>query len=174
VKKRGRPRKNPNDIPAPSSVPKKRGRPFSTPDGAAKAAAKGEGRIIRTAAPKKRGRPFKSFEHTFVRQDPEYVPFLCEWTNCPAELVNLETLEHHVLSIHAKRRSGLYCQWAKCKAPLVETDEVVETVPGHRTPFASKAELKEHIKQEHLIPMAWHMGDGPKESSTGMSLFPYD
>jgi len=174
MKKRGRPRKDPSEIPPPSSIPKKRGRPFSTPDGAAKAAAKAEGRIVRpagpsTAGPKKRGRPFKKFEHTFIRQDPEYVPFLCEWTNCPAELVNLETLEHHVFCIHAKKRSGLFCQWAKCKAPL-GGPHGHEMVPD-QTPFASKAELKEHIKQEHLIPMAWHVGDGPRESST--SMFPF-
>jgi hypothetical protein len=127
--------------------------------------------VIHTTGPKKRGRPFKTFEHTFIHQDPEYVPFLCEWANCPAELINLETLEHHVLSVHAKKRSGLICQWAKCKAPWDETDGAHESVSGHRTPFASKAALKEHIKQDHLIPMAWHMGDGPKESSTGIILF---
>lgn len=161
--KRGRPRREVNYTIPPSLTPKKRGRPFSTPDAAARAAAKAEGRA--SQAPKKRGRPFQKFEHTFIEQEAEYLPFLCEWKDCPAELINLETLRNHIFSVHMRHNKDTRCLWAQCKASHEEKDQLHKPAKGNPS-FNSEREFKEHVNKTHLIPFAWHMGDGPKESSS--------
>jgi hypothetical protein len=170
-KRRGRPCKQVDYTIPPNLTPKKRGRPISTPEGAAQAAAKAEaeGRPHTSQAPKKRGRPHKKFDHTFVHQNPEYVPFLCEWKDCPAELINLEILRNHIFSVHMRQHGVLRCRWANCKGSQEEKNESNEPAIGHHPSFNSEREFREHVNEAHLIPFAWHMGDGPKESSFSMS-----
>ncbi len=103
---------------------------------------------------KRRGRPPKAPSpppaHIFRRLQPAYLEFLCEWSGCKAELQNLETLRRHVLVVHVKRQSGRHCLWGKC---------------GEKTPrgllHEDQASLVSHLEQTHMIPISWHVGDGP-------------
>lgn len=76
-------------------------------------------------------------------------PFRCEWEGCQSQLHNLNTLKRHVVIVHCrgKRRE---CLWRRCAYTGItfDTDE----------------ELAEHLGEEHFIPYAWHLGDGPKIS----------
>lgn len=167
--KRGSPPKNTEQNPPVHPNSKKRGRPFKTTESAARAAAATSDST--DGISKKRGRPFKVRTQLEIPvPEPEYIPFICEWKGCPAELQNLETLEVHVFNVHSKKQpSGKrFCLWGKCGAKH-ETDKAVDSQP-HDEPneFRSKAEWKDHVTQQHLVPFAWHMGDGPKGTSLCM------
>lgn len=77
---------------------------------------------------------------------PRFPEFLCEWTGCKAELHNLETLRRHVLFVHGG--SGCRCFWGKCMASVATADE-----------------FRSHVEEAHMVPVAWHMGDGPRNWS---------
>lgn len=93
---------------------------------------------------KKRGRPSRPVSppphELYRRQNPRFLAFLCEWKGCKAELHNLETLQKHVRIVHP----GNYCAWGKCKGDV------------H---FDS---LTQHVEDKHLVPLSWHVGDGPR------------
>jgi hypothetical protein len=169
--KRGRPFKNPEQTPTIDLNFKKRGRPFKTAESAARAAAAGSDST--DGITKKRGRPFKLRTQLDIPvPEPVFIPFICEWKGCPAELHNLETLEAHVLNVHNKKQpsGNRVCLWGKCGVKHEPTDEATEfPTPDEPHEFKSKAEWKDHINQRHLIPFAWHMGDGPKGTSLCMS-----
>jgi hypothetical protein len=164
-KKRGRPFKSSPGIRFEEPVMKKRGRPFSTPHAAAKAAA-----ASRSAEPKKRGRPFTIRHHVEVPvPDPIYIPFICEWKGCPAELQNLETLRMHLFNVHGKKStSGFYtCLWDKCINPAEEMEDLE---PDKKVfEFKTKATWKDHVEKAHVTTVAWYLGDGPKGSHFCMS-----
>jgi hypothetical protein len=167
-KKRGRPFKSSPGIRFEERVIKKRGRPFGTPDAAAKAAAAA---TSRSAEPKKRGRPFTIRHHVEVPvPDPIYIPFICEWKGCPAELQNLETLRMHLFNVHCKKSSsGFYtCLWSKCINPVEEMEDLEpdKKVFG----FKTRAIWKDHVEKAHVTTVAWYMGDGPK--GTGFCMPP--
>jgi hypothetical protein len=171
-KKPGRPAKNPtssrSNSPASTpllKVPKKKGRPFRTPEAAAAAAKKAADKAAGVV--KKRGRPF-GFK---IRRQPDvptpegvYHPFLCEWNGCEAELQNLETLKKHLKVVHRKRNENgkLECRWGKCGVEKEikdsETGEIRMEVKG--VEFHYKEMWMKHIAM-HLLPVAWQMGDGP-------------
>jgi hypothetical protein len=166
-KKRGRPFKNSPGTPLEEPLAKKRGRPFSTLDTAAKVAATASG----SAEPKKRGRPFTIRHHVEVSvPEPIYIPFICEWKECPAELQNLETLRMHLFNVHGKKSpSGFYtCLWGKC----CKLDEEVEGLELDKKAlgFKHKATWKDHVEKAHVTTVAWHMGDGPKGTDFCMLL----
>jgi hypothetical protein len=173
-KKRGRPFKNSNEVPASDPNPKKRGRPFKTAESAAKAAA---GSDSADGLPKKRGRPFKVRTQLDIPvPEPVFFPFICEWEGCPAELQNLETLETHVFNVHDKKQSSgsRLCLWDKCGAKHEPSGDMTKSSKAHvdRNEFKNKMEWKEHIKERHLIPFAWYMGDGPRGTSLCMPNLP--
>lgn len=107
---------------------------------------------------KRRGRPPRQPSppprDLYHRLDPPFLAFLCEWEGCKAELHNLETLRRHVNVIHVQEQEdGRCCMWGKC---------------GRREPvlgFGGAEELEAHVEGEHLEPFAWHVGDGPANSS---------
>jgi hypothetical protein len=165
-KKRGRPFKSSPRIRFEEPVMKKRGRPFSTPHAAAKAAAAAP----RSAEPKKRGRPFTIRHHVEVPvPDPIYIPFICEWKGCPAELQNLETLRMHLFNVHGKKStSGFYtCLWDKCINPVGEMEDLEPDKKAFE--FKTKATWKDHVEKAHVTTVAWYLGDGPKGSDFCMS-----
>jgi hypothetical protein len=167
--KRGRPPKNTEQNPPVHATSKKRGRPFKTTESAARAATATSDST--DGISKKRGRPFKLRAQLEIPvPEPEYIPFICEWKGCPAELQNLETLEVHVFNVHSKKQpsSNRFCLWGKC-GEKHETDKAVDSqLHDESNEFRSKAEWKDHVNQQHLIPFAWHMGDGPKGTSLCM------
>jgi hypothetical protein len=104
----------------------------------------------KSAAQKRRGRPPRQPSPTprevFERQTaPRYVPFLCEWPGCKAELQNLARLRKHIHVVHG-RVDPLLCRWAHCN--------------NSWTVFAQEFEFQDHVDEEHLTPFVWHVGDG--------------
>lgn len=106
---------------------------------------------------KRRGRPPRAPPRT-ARQvwehmaAPTYVPFLCEWVGCKAELQNADTLRRHVHKVHGpgKESAGVACRWGKCGRQQQSGEKTVLMVP----------EFYEHVETRHLIPLVWHVGDG--------------
>ena len=102
---------------------------------------------------KRRGRPPKpQSPHPLAIYDrltPKFVPFLCEWRGCRAELQNLDTLARHVTAVHT-RRVWTHCCWASCADAA--------------RPMASRAELLAHIEEVHMEAFRWHVGDGPRNA----------
>ncbi|CAJ2511628.1 Uu.00g072530.m01.CDS01 [Anthostomella pinea] len=123
------------------------------------AAANGQGQ-----EPKRRGRPPRAPEpsarNQYLRSNPEYQPYKCEWiadgpiSPCPAELQNMETLRKHVSFIHGDAHP-LICRWPKC----AQKDAPVQ--------FATPEEFDEHIEEEHFQWYLWHMGEGYQNEGVG-------
>lgn len=124
----------------------------------------------RSTGQKRRGRPPRQPSPTprevYERQAaPRYVPFLCEWPGCKAELQNLARLRKHIHVVHGQM-GPLLCRWAHC---------------NDRTQlFAQEAEFQDHVDEEHLTPFVWHVGDGqrnerpiPKADETSEKLPAY-
>ncbi|KAF1731984.1 hypothetical protein CRV24_008177 [Beauveria bassiana] len=82
---------------------------------------------------------------------PTFIGFLCEWSGCKANLHNMDTLRRHVDAIHLKPREQHCCLWGKCGE-----QSVARQIDG--------VALATHLEQAHLVPMTWHVGDGPKNS----------
>lgn len=123
-----------------------------TPSGSLKRADRREGHAVNYALKqRRRGRPARKPSPTpqeiFEKLQPRYVPFLCEWQGCPAELQNAETLRKHVYVVHG-RSEVLQCKWARC---------------GEAAPcptFSSRDRFERHMEERHLVPFTWHLGDG--------------
>lgn len=105
---------------------------------------------------KRRGRPPKTPspppDAVYRSLRPQFVEFLCEWAGCKAELHNLETLRRHVFAIHGRSEM---CLWAKCAA-----------LEPPRT-LTNGDEFRQHVEEAHLVPFAWHIGDGPQNREGG-------
>ena len=87
----------------------------------------------------------------------QYSVFKCLWKGCEAELHNLETLRKHVQKLHGRPVSqGQWeCRWDKCGG-----DE-------QRLHFSSQTLFAHHMEKQHLIPLAWKLGDGPAGGTSG-------
>ncbi|KAH7149839.1 hypothetical protein B0J13DRAFT_548939 [Dactylonectria estremocensis] len=125
------------------------------------AAGSREARLIKTRPslngfPKRRGRPPKAPSplprEIYCRINTPFVAFLCEWRGCKAELHNLDTLRRHVYVVH-ENETRQTCQWGKCGRN--ETPQV----------FDQRGSFKRHMEEAHLVPFAWHVGDGPNNTS---------
>lgn len=110
---------------------------------------------------KRRGRPPRAPPPTARMvwegvEPPAYVPFLCEWVGCKAELQNADTLRRHVRKVHGplkgQEEEGLACLWGNCGR---------EQAPGQEKVFVGE-EFHAHMEKKHLVPLVWHLGDGPK------------
>ncbi|KAJ4422831.1 hypothetical protein N0V82_002487 [Gnomoniopsis sp. IMI 355080] len=103
---------------------------------------------------KRRGRPPRAPSPTpreiWERLDPpQYVPFLCEWKGCKAELQNMETLRRHVRKLHGLEKDRLVCRWGVCGWQEQGQQQVFTPEDFH-----------EHMEERHLVPFVWHVGDG--------------
>ncbi|ATY64295.1 hypothetical protein A9K55_004807 [Cordyceps militaris] len=87
----------------------------------------------------------------YLALKPTYLGFLCEWSCCKADLHNMDTLRRHVQAVHLKPQKQQCCLWGTCAGKGV-------------TQHADRAALVKHVEQAHLVPMAWHVGDGPRNS----------
>jgi hypothetical protein len=70
--------------------------------------------------------------------------------------------------VHGKTRvkDGIKCLWGKCAHEVID----LEDDAGRPENVFSKMEAwKEHVEKQHLTPLAWHMGDGPRGSTLGRS-----
>ncbi|KAL2069578.1 hypothetical protein VTL71DRAFT_14257 [Oculimacula yallundae] len=160
-KKRGRPFSK--NVPV-EKTPKKRGRPFATVESELRAKARASGTST-PASHTKAGRPRKIRRQVFIPQpEPLFFSFKCEWAGCQAELQNLETLRLHIHLLHKKRVDGkVLCLWGKCTVKqVVEGDNGARKIVHNYPEFKGRGEWKTHLETEHLIPFSWHMGDGPR------------
>ncbi|KAK0747542.1 hypothetical protein B0T21DRAFT_279030 [Apiosordaria backusii] len=120
-------------------------------------------------------KPAPTGRQLYMKLNPRFPIFLCEWEGCPAELHNLETLRKHVLIVHGRppisppsphssssssssstssdKHSDdgvIVCKWSTCLSSPIPR-------------FVD--EFRAHMEEAHLIPFAWHCGDGPKNTS---------
>ncbi|KJZ78800.1 hypothetical protein HIM_01573 [Hirsutella minnesotensis 3608] len=61
----------------------------------------------------------------------------------------------HVYIVHGGHEERWTCQWRRCAGctpPRV---------------FGSRDEFRAHVEQDHLVPLAWHVGDGPRNGPHG-------
>jgi len=163
------PTKSPQALITPQ--PKKRGRPFGWKPGSGPYSSHASG--IRGAAPsarppkppkppktpgemKRRGRPPKAPAQTarelYLKTNPRFPVFPCEWQGCPAQLQNYETLRAHVLAVHG--RSGV-CEWGDCASKH----------GGEPLRLAEPKAFEDHTEKMHLLAVLWSRGDGPKNTS---------
>lgn len=176
-KKRSRPFGDRQDTDIVNSSPNKRGRPLKLA-GPIKSAEKITAESPPTdLIPKKRGRPSKARKSLVFLPppDPVFHSFLCEWKNCHAELHNLDTLRHHLFNVHIRRltHDGLVCLWAECgeiHGDVNSREYFSRTLDKHNH-FHTKTALRDHIQNAHLVPFAWHMGDGPRGTPLSTSSF---
>ncbi|KAF1840913.1 uncharacterized protein K460DRAFT_410305 [Cucurbitaria berberidis CBS 394.84] len=96
---------------------------------------------------------------------PQYQSYSCKWQNCKAELHNLETLMKHVFKVHRKEtlHHTLECLWAECGKEVTNHDPMTNMRIEKYTPqsFDLESNWRNHIKQNHLEPLSWELGDGP-------------
>lgn len=104
-------------------------------------------------APAKSGSGYKPDRPPAAKQEqqlrePEYQVYKCEWADCRAELHSLDTLKKHIVKVHGKPEKGSYsCLWSDCQAS---------------PEFGEIEDWMNHIDKEHLQPIAWKLGDGPR------------
>lgn len=181
----------PTPLPTITPQPKKRGRPFgwrlgSGPYSAMRAGLPPGSSTTPRPKPKKpvgehkpRSRPGRkpalTARQIYLRLNPRFIAFRCEWENCPAELQNLETLRRHLLIVHGRpcplskstsasepsdpptarpQHNLITCKWANCSL-------------GRAQPFPTKESFASHVEAAHLAPFLWHVGDGPRNTSAG-------
>ncbi|OHE99220.1 hypothetical protein CORC01_05501 [Colletotrichum orchidophilum] len=152
----------------PPPQPRKRGRPKGfrpalMGNRASQEAAESGPRKLRPDRPKigalyagkRRGRPPKAASpkprDIYESLNPHFNTYICEWKGCQAELHNFATLQKHVLIVHAKSVAAR-CRWAKC----------ADRQPPRE--FPTPADLKSHLEDLHMLPIAWQVGDGPQVS----------
>ncbi|PNY27852.1 Uncharacterized protein TCAP_02223 [Tolypocladium capitatum] len=154
---------------APPPSTQHRGRPKGWKPGMSYSTMRGHvplgtrARHVRAKAPppgfaKRRGRPPKPPSTppraVYNNLKPQFVEFLCEWTGCKAELHNLDTLRRHVYAIHngGDKRA---CSWGKCGSMELAME------------FQDAEQFISHVEEAHLVPFAWHVGDGPRNGEGG-------
>ncbi|KAK3898397.1 hypothetical protein C8A05DRAFT_19010 [Staphylotrichum tortipilum] len=117
--------------------------------------------------PKPRARlgrkPAPTARQLYLKLNPHFLAFHCEWRGCPAELQNLETLRKHLLVVHGGGRHRpptparpVRCEWSTC----LSSSPSPETTPS----FPTLAAFTSHLETSHLLPHLWHIGDGPRNT----------
>jgi hypothetical protein len=181
--RRGRPPKNISAVSQQVTLsPKRIGRPPKALSGGISIRGSSAGRkvgrprIYPLSKSKPKGRPRKTDPKPAT---PKFIPFLCEWKDCKAELHNLETLRRHVYSVHVKAHESdaIPCRWSRCGLTRQVHDESRPNSTPTSIPepkfihephkFVGMQGFKDHMEKAHLIPFAWHMGDGPRGSTLG-------
>ncbi|GIK05721.1 hypothetical protein Aspvir_009834 [Aspergillus viridinutans] len=83
-----------------------------------------------------------------VTSQISYQVYTCGWENCQAELHNLEMLKKHIFKVHVPYT--LTCQWKNCTFQ--------QNLPA--------VQLYKHVLSEHVVSIAWSLGDGPSVPAT--------
>jgi hypothetical protein len=169
---------------AAKPVAKKRGRKAKDQEGAVKEKA--------AKRPTSKFPVPKDFDSEIPLPKANYNVYICEWKGCPAELHNLETLRRHVYVEHNKKLpcGGRECLWAECttksQSDIPNEGKEVEcaaqslsNIPSEEkkvsedlkqtAKFDTEAQWKKHIEDEHMVPISWQIGDGPKVSPLSKS-----
>jgi hypothetical protein len=137
---------------------KKKGRPFGWKKSVHSREAQGLPKITHPTGPvpsrlKQSATPAQEVE-------PHYQEYGCNWADCNHRLINLDTLKKHLVKAHGKtnERGEYFCWWKDCngvKRPGVGAGRV----PAR---FDNIEAWLEHVDENHLRPIAWKLGDGPK------------
>ncbi|KAH6640791.1 hypothetical protein F5144DRAFT_111859 [Chaetomium tenue] len=179
----------PFKLPDIAPQPKKRGRPVGWRRGHGSYAAMRSGLPPGSATPqpepkkpageqKPRGRPGRKPAPTarqlYLKLNPHFVAFRCEWEGCPAELQNIETLRRHLLVVHG--RPSRSSSTSLSPSPAAQQQQQQQQQQQHTTtlpcrwasctsaPLHSRASFASHIETAHLLPIRWHVGDGPRNT----------
>ncbi|KAK4122707.1 hypothetical protein N657DRAFT_475261 [Parathielavia appendiculata] len=181
-------------IPTVTPQPKKRGRPFGWGLDYGSYSTLSAGFPPRSSTPRPkpkkpaseqkqrrrpRRKPAPTARQIYLKLNPQFFAFRCEWENCPAELQNHETLRKHLLIVHGRPSTrsstatvtpsppaaafssqpapapiqpAFSCKWSTCTAVLRTHDS-----------------FKAHIEKFHLLPYHWHAGDGPRNTTPSSS-----
>ncbi|KAL8953513.1 MAG: hypothetical protein Q9222_000615 [Ikaeria aurantiellina] len=117
------------------------------------------------------GRPRKKSPRTSQQSSPIHRVYKCQWSHCPAELHNLETLRKHVMKHGDKyneENSQFPCLWRGCGRPVHIDDEGDgdnEEVEHQPLRFATREIWAKHMDKRHIADYAWKLGDGPSTRS---------
>ncbi|KAG5939800.1 hypothetical protein E4U59_002879 [Claviceps monticola] len=100
--------------------------------------------------------PSPSPQELYHSVSTRFLIFLCEWAGCKAELHNLDTLRRHVHIVHGRHRDKMpcVCRWGSCEEGS----------------FSNAQDWRAHLERAHLAPFQWHVSDGPRNTSDGLSL----
>ncbi|KAH9820910.1 zinc finger protein [Teratosphaeria destructans] len=110
------------------------------------------------------GRPKKLAPQPSTEPEPRYPVYRCQWRGCQAELHNLEILKKHIVKLHGHPNfeTGAYeCLWEPCgngKSNGKSADRPAR--------FQDIESWMKHVN-EHLQPIAWRLGDGPRSDAYG-------
>lgn len=128
---------------------KKKGRPFGWRKSIHSREAQGLPPITH---PSKAAGTLNRTKQTQQAPEPKYQIYACKWEKCKAELHNLDNLKKHILKVHEKKSNdGVWeCAWQGCD-------------DGG---FADMGEWMGHIDKAHLQPIAWKLGDGPRDGES--------
>lgn len=101
-------------------------------------------------------------------QEPSYQVYKCQWTGCAAELHSLEVLKKHVTKVHGREDAdgSYYCSWKDCKLANKQSPASSQH-QAQSAAFKSIDDWLAHIVKEHLQPVAWTLGDGPRGGLSG-------
>ncbi|KAH6850901.1 hypothetical protein B0I37DRAFT_404633 [Chaetomium sp. MPI-CAGE-AT-0009] len=197
----GPPKMQPPAAPAPAPAPfklpditpqpKKRGRPVGWRRGHGSYAAMRSGLPPESATPrptpkpadeqKVRRRPGRkpapTARQVYLKLNPHFIAFRCEWEGCPAELQNLETLRKHLLVVHGRpSRSSRSSPTSPSPSPTAQQQHTT-TLPCKwasctSAPLNSRESFASHIETAHLLPFRWHVGDGPRNTTPPLQPAP--
>ncbi|OQO00245.1 hypothetical protein B0A48_14032 [Cryoendolithus antarcticus] len=100
-------------------------------------------------------------------QEPKFQVYNCEWQGCKAELHSLSTLRKHIVKLHGRpgEDDEYACLWTKCN---------VSKGFGQPATFGQIEGWVKHVEKEHLEPIAWRLGDGPKSGLPGIETHDSD
>jgi hypothetical protein len=92
--------------------------------------------------------------------EPHYQEYKCQWDGCNSLLINLDTLKKHLVKVHGKEneRGEYACGWKDCKGVKM-AGLAAGRVPAK---FPDIETWIQHVNENHVRPIAWKLGDGPK------------
>ncbi|KAL8714349.1 MAG: hypothetical protein Q9220_001682 [cf. Caloplaca sp. 1 TL-2023] len=115
------------------------------------------------------GRPRKKSPRTSQQSSPIHRVYKCRWSNCPAELHNLDTLRKHVMKHgdnYDEENDHFPCLWRGCGRAVQGDDEGDnEEVEHQPLRFATRETWAKHMDKRHVADYAWKLGDGPSARS---------
>jgi len=155
---------------------KKKGRPFGWRKSVHSREAHGLASANASTNPGSSKRPshLQKSQKASEAQEPKYSVYKCQWEGCKAELHNLDTLKKHIVRIHGyPAEDGEYeCHWQPCDGVVDATGAVGAKGKQRVTDVASFPDIEAwmgHVDKQHLHPVAWELGDGPRGGVSGMS-----
>lgn len=101
-------------------------------------------------------------------QEPNYQIYRCKWLGCAAELHSLDVLKKHMIKVHGRPDGEdlFECLWQDCESKTKRVTGPGRTRLDNAT-FSDIGGWLSHVDKEHLQPVAWRLGDGPRGGLSG-------